>query len=91
MCPFVVAGAPPLTGRPSELGQAFVDALLKNDPVQVPGTTTGMEVWELGAGLANPKEKIIMRESVRSFWNETAAKLLAGEHVVAVGSPGVGK
>ena len=41
--------------------------------------------------MANPKAKIIMRESVRSFWNETAGKLLAGEHVVAVGSPGVGK
>ena len=28
---------------------------------------------------------------VRSFWEETAAKLLDGRHVVVVGSPGVGK
>ena len=53
-----------------------------------------MEVLELGVeferpGLALPQ--ILLRETARSFWKETAAKLLEGKHVVAVGSPGIGK
>ena len=48
-----------------------------------------MEVWELDSSLALPQ--ILLREPVRAFWKETAAKLLAGKHVVAVGSPGIGK
>jgi hypothetical protein len=80
---------PPLTGRPSKLGQVFVDALLTNAPVQVPNTKTGMEVWELESTLA--LRQVLLRESVRAFWKMTATSLLAGKHVVAVGSPGVGK
>jgi hypothetical protein len=62
---------------------------MTNVPVPVPETKTGMQVWELGTELA--LRQIFLREPVRAFWEATAAELRAGRHVVAIGSPGVGK
>ena len=81
--------SPGISGRPSELGQKFVRAIQSTVLKVVANSETGMMVWELGSDLALPI--VVLRKEVRVFWEEMAVKLEANNHVVIIGSPGVGK
>lgn len=78
--------------RPSPSGQCFVAALLEVPTSPVPGSTVGMELWELHSPLAHDSPpRILLPSRVRDFWTEAASHLLKGRSIAAVGFPGAGK